>query len=74
MSLRENCCIAAFLFSTRYIAAAIFGSGGGREQGGSRLFDNMLENVGMLPLLVSLVALGLGVVYLVIAEVRDSRW
>jgi hypothetical protein len=59
--------VAAFLFATRYIAAAIFGSGVRSWEAG--LFDAMLEYVGPELPILSGVSLLAGVVYLVLAEV-----
>lgn len=59
--------IAALLFATRYIAAAIFGSGVRSWEAG--LFDAMLEYVGPELPALSGMSLLIGVVYLVLAEV-----
>jgi hypothetical protein len=58
--------IAAFLFATRYIAAAIFGSGVRSWEAG--LFDAMLAYVGPELPILSAVSLLIGIVYLIRAE------
>ena len=60
------CFIAAFLFSVRYISAAIFGSG--ISSWSSELFNNMLNYIGDTPLILSVISLVTGIVYLVLAE------
>ena len=63
--------IAAFLYATRYIAAAIFGSG--VNSWDSNLFQAMLSYVGRGPLVWAAAAAILGVVYLAWAELADRR-
>ncbi|WP_179283004.1 MULTISPECIES: hypothetical protein [Paenibacillus] len=58
--------IAAFLFGVRYLSAAIFGSG--IASWNSDLFQEMLNYVGTAPRNWSMVALILGVFYLIWAE------
>jgi hypothetical protein len=62
--------IAAFLYATRYIAAAIFGSG--IASFSTELFRSMLQYVGIAPLIWSILAAIAGVAYLVWAE-SDER-
>jgi len=61
------CFIAAFLYSVRYITAAIFGSG--VSSWNAELFDAMLQYVGNSLTTLSIVALAVGIVYLVLAEI-----
>ena len=65
------CGIAAFLFAARYIAAAIFGSG--VSSWNTALFDAMLSYTGNTLVVLSLISLAVGVVYLVLAEVRKPN-
>jgi hypothetical protein len=58
--------VAALLYATRYLSAAIFGSG--VSSWNSQLFNAMLEYVGDGPQTWALVALLAGVAYLVWAE------
>ncbi|MGX1827350.1 hypothetical protein ACWIE6_03815 [Paenibacillus taichungensis] len=58
--------IAAFLYSVRYLSAAIFGSG--VASWNSELFQEMLNYVGTAPQSWSIAALILGLFYLVWAE------
>jgi hypothetical protein len=60
------CAIAAFLFSVRYIAAAIFGSG--VNSWSSDLFNEMLKYVGGAFLTFSILSLITGIFYLIWAE------
>lgn len=60
------CFIAAFLFSVRYISAAIFGSG--ISSWSSELFNNMLTYIGNTLVVLSVISLGVGIIYLVKAE------
>ena len=59
--------VAAILYSTRYLAAAIFGSG--IYSWDADLFRAMLQYVGQGPVTWSLAALVAGIIYLVWAEV-----
>ena len=63
--------VAALLYSTRYLAAAIFGSG--ISSWSTQLFTAMLQNVGPGLLIWSRLALITGLVYLLWAEV-ESIW
>jgi hypothetical protein len=65
------CCISAFLFSSRYIAAAIFGSG--VKSWSARLFNAMLNYVGNTLTVWAVIALIAGIVYLVIAERHQAK-
>lgn len=58
--------IAAFLYGVRYLTAAIFGSG--VASWSSDLFQEMLNYVGTAPRNWSMVALILGLFYLIWAE------
>ena len=63
------CAIAAFLFGARYICAAILMSAAGAWD--SILFGSMLAQVWAL-LVLSIVALFIGVAYLIWAEMKRS--
>ena len=65
------CCISAFLFSSRYIAAAIFGSG--VQSWSARLYSAMLNYVGKTLTVWAVIALIAGIVYLVIAERQEAK-
>ncbi|WP_010676360.1 MULTISPECIES: hypothetical protein [Bacillaceae] len=60
--------IAAFLISTRYIVAAIFGSN--MESWNKVMFKSALEGTGYVLLILSIISFVIGAVYLVNAEVR----
>lgn len=60
------CLIAAILYSTRFLTAAIFGSG--ISSWNSQLFNAMLSYVGDELKTLSIVALIVGIVYLIWAE------
>lgn len=60
--------VAAILYSTRYLAAAIFGSG--ISSWDADLFRAMLQYVGQGPGTWSLAALVAGIIYLVWAELE----
>ncbi len=60
------CFIGAFLFATRYLSAAIFGSG--VTSWNQNLFGSMLEYVGNTLTVLSIISLIVGIIYLVIAE------
>jgi len=60
------CFIAAFLFATRYMAAAIFSTG--VASWNSNLFREMLKYMGNSLVVLSLISLIVGIVYLVLAE------
>ncbi len=64
------CLISAILFSSRYIAAAIFMS---RTQTWSmELFYAGLEYVGYPLLIVSIISLITGIIYLVLGEINQK--
>ncbi len=65
------CFISALLFSTRYLAAAIFGSG--LSTWSKDLFDASLNYIGNELLILSIIALFLGIFYLVWAEFEDYK-
>lgn len=60
------CFIAAFLFSMRYITAAIFGSN--VSSWDSELFAVMLKYTGNSLTIASVIALIVGIIYLILAE------
>lgn len=60
------CFIAAFLFSIRYICAAIFGSS--VTSWNRELFSGMLKYTGNTLVILSIISLGVGIAYLVLAE------
>jgi len=60
------CCISAFLFSTKYVCAAIFGSS--VSSWDRSLFLSLLDFVGNTLLILSVLSLIVGIVYLVWAE------
>lgn len=59
-------CIAAFLYSVRYICAAIWLTN--RSTWGPDVFEETLKNIGNGPLVLSIIAFIIGILYLVIAE------
>lgn len=65
------CLSSAILFSSRYIAAAIFMSG--ISSWNSGLFEAGLESVGTPLFLLSVASLGIGLAYLVWAEISENR-
>lgn len=65
------CAIAAFLFASRYMVAAIFGSN--VNSWNAELFGRMLVYTGTGLLWVSGFSLIVGVVYLVAAETAERR-
>lgn len=64
------CFIAAFLFSMKYISAAIFGSN--ISSWNSDLFASMLEYVGNGLNAASVISLLIGIIYLVSAELGEK--
>ncbi len=62
------CGIAAFLYASKYIAAAIYGSS--QTTWNSELFQGLLHYVGNSLNVLSIIALIVGIIYLVLAEVR----
>ncbi len=65
------CLIAAILFSTRYLAAAVFMSGVSSWDGA--LYAVGLEYVGSPLITLSIVSLIIGIGYLVWAEVSEKK-
>lgn len=63
--------VAAFLYGIRYLSAAIFGSNVNSWNG--NLFDSMLSYIGKGPVILSVLALILGLIYLVWAEIEELR-
>jgi hypothetical protein len=63
--------IAALLYSVRYLAAAIFGSG--MMGWSAENFQALLQYIGSDPLIWSATALAFGVVYLLWAEI-EAIW
>lgn len=63
--------ISALLYATRYLSAAIFGSG--ISSWSQELFQAMLINVGKGPVTFSVISLIAGLVYLVWAEAEAGR-
>lgn len=64
------CFIAAFLFASRYISAAILGSGNLIDE---QSFEAMLVNIGTPLLFASIISLVLGIVYLILGEKEDRN-
>lgn len=64
------CCISAFLFSSRYICAAIQNSG--KTSWSSGQIRRSLTGLGLLQFL-GVVALIAGIVYLVITEIQEAK-
>lgn len=64
------CCIAAFLYGTRYLCAAIFGQG--VSSWNSDLFRAMLEYVGGNFVTLSIISLIIGILYLAWAEMSGK--
>ena len=62
-------CIAAFLFGVHIVAAAILGSG---MVEGSDMFHFWMDAVGKAPSVLALLALIMGIIYLIVAELVDS--
>ena len=60
------CFISAFLFATRYISAAIFGSNVISWDEG--IFSAMLTSIGSSLTTLSIISLIIGIIYLVMAE------
>lgn len=63
--------ISALLYATRYLSAAIFGSG--VSSWSRELFQAMLINVGREPVVFSAISLIAGLAYLVWAELEAGR-
>ncbi|MFO8191491.1 MAG: hypothetical protein R6U08_01760 [Bacillota bacterium] len=64
------CFIAAFLYAARNISAAIFGAG--VSSWNRELFQAMLEYSGSTLLILSVIALVIGIVYLVAGEMEKQ--
>lgn len=65
------CAIAAFLFASKTIAAAIYGSGMASQ--GPDLFGFMLESIGGLLSTLGVISLVTGILYLMSAE-KVIQW
>ena len=65
------CLIAALLYSTRFVSAAIWGSGGAGGTWCSELFRAMYNNIGSGLTTASIISMLVGVAYLVWAEIDD---
>jgi hypothetical protein len=63
--------IASLLYSTRYVAAAIYGSG--MSAWGMELFNTMLQYIGSGLQIWSGIAIATGLLYLVWAEIDALR-
>ncbi|WCT57138.1 hypothetical protein PQ456_06385 [Paenibacillus kyungheensis] len=63
--------IAAFLYSVKYMSAAIWGSG--TTTWNSELFDTFSNSVGQAPLYLSWISLAAGILYLYHAEAEQKR-
>jgi hypothetical protein len=63
-------CLAAFLFGVRYLSAAIFASN--VNSWSSDLFNAMLDYVGPAPTTLSIIALVVGIIYLLWAEIEAN--
>ncbi|MBT2761888.1 hypothetical protein [Paenibacillus sp. ISL-20] len=61
--------IAALLYSARYLTAGFFGSG--VKSWDSNLFNAILQSVGDEPLLISRIALVVGIIYIVWSEIES---
>jgi hypothetical protein len=64
------CGIAAFLFSIRYIAAAVYISNANVSEQGSEIFARWMGYIGLLPLILAGLALLIGIGYLVWSELE----
>lgn len=65
------CFIAAFLYATRYICAAIFGSNVSSWDSG--LYSNMLDYVGNGLTTFAVISLIIGIIYLSAAEYKGKN-
>ncbi len=63
--------IAAFLYGMRYLSAAIFGSG--VKSWDKNLFNSMLDYVGPNLTIWAIVALVVGIIYLIWGEMNSRR-
>lgn len=66
------CLIASLLFATRYITAAIFGSG--LSSWNSNNFNAMLKYIGSPLLILSVISIVIGFTYLIWAEISKDKW
>jgi hypothetical protein len=66
------CGIAAFLFSIRFIAAAIYISNANVSEQGPEIFARWMDYIGSLPWILAGIALLIGIGYLVWSEL-DKR-
>lgn len=62
--------ISAFLYGIRYLSAGLFGSNVQSWNGG--LFRAMLDSVGSGPTVLSVIALIVGIIYLIWSEVDEK--
>ena len=66
--------ISTFIFSVRYVAAAIYGAGISIEnQYSEESFQKSLSYIGSTPLFLSIVALVVGIIFIVWAEVEKRQ-
>jgi len=63
--------IAAFLYGIRYLSASVFGSN--VSSWNEQLFQAMLNSVGKTPLYISILALIVGIGYLLWAEIESFQ-
>lgn len=62
--------ISTLLYSTRYLAAAIYGSSS--SSWSSDHFSDMLNYIGNVPIILSTISLLLGISYLLVAELEGT--
>lgn len=65
------CCIAAFLYTSRYIIAAIWGSSS--VSWDKITFQNLLSYSGNTLLNLSAISLIIAIIYLILAEIQDNK-
>ncbi len=66
--------IAAFLFSVRYLAAAIYGAGVTvNNQLSGETFKLSLSHIGEPVRILSIISLVIGVIYLAWAELKENK-
>ncbi|MCG9479752.1 MAG: hypothetical protein K9H14_06025 [Actinomycetia bacterium] len=65
------CFISSFLFSARYITAAIFANG--ITSWNKELFESMLQYTGNALLVISIISLATGVIYLIAGEFEGRK-
>jgi hypothetical protein len=63
--------IATTLYVSRYVSAAIYGSG--TASWDNELFQSMLKYVGAMPQTLSLIAALAGIIYLAWGEIEELR-